>query len=113
LRSPCAPKGPVWLCSGKGRSSSSTSVSRQSPVESPAVAQSPGDYFESRPSKQGSPVVTDLDIKVAEALAAEAALAKASRPGLAANGGQSESVVSSHADCRVDRPTDWFRGVVV
>ena len=112
LRAPCLSKGPVWLCSGKGRSPSSTSVSRQSPAESPTVAQNPGDYFQSRLNQEESTSQTDLDLKIAEALAAEAAMARASRREASADDGQSECTASSPGN-QVEHRTDWFRGVVV
>ena len=75
--------GPVWLCSGKGRSSSSGSVSRQSPVATPGRAtpdsRSP-DYFAlaSQDAATARAAQDDLDAKIATALAAEAFMARGS-----------------------------------
>jgi len=112
LRSPCLSKGPVWLCSGKGRSPSSSSVSRQSPAASPTVGQSPGDFFQSRLNQEESTSQTDLELKIAEALAAEAAMARASRRDTSIDDVQNECT-SSDPSNRVEHRTDWFRGVVV
>lgn len=106
--------GPIWLCSGKGRSPSSGSFSRQSPADTPTGgwAATPerrsADYFglASQDATTMRAAQDDLDAKIAAALAAEASMARDSTRQRGMSGHTSPGVETPENS---PREGDWFR----
>ena len=103
--------GPIWLCSGKGRSPSSGSFSRQSPANTPGRAtpeRRSADYFSlaRQDAAAAQAAREELDAKIAAALSAEASLARESARERETPGDVSPS---NEMSGNSSRRGDWFR----